>query len=89
MINYQEVKRLVRRSKEVKVYPELAIRELVANALIHQDCLTGNGPTVEVFENRIEITNPGIPLINILRFIDEPPCSRYDRKIQLDLAATY
>lgn len=63
--------------KEVRVYPELAIRELVANALIHQDFnLTGNGPTVEIFDNRIEITNPGIPLIDTLRFIDEPPQSR-------------
>lgn len=63
--------------KEVRVYPEIAIRELVANALIHQDFnLTGNGPTVEIFDNRIEITNPGIPLIDTLRFIDEPPQSR-------------
>jgi predicted HTH transcriptional regulator len=38
--------------------------------------LTGNGPTVEIFDNRIEITNPGIPLIDTLRFIDEPPQSR-------------
>lgn len=63
--------------KEVRVYPEIAIRELVANALIHQDfSVTGNGPTVEIFDNRIEITNPGIPLIDTLRFIDEPPRSR-------------
>lgn len=63
--------------KEVRVYPEIAIRELVVNALIHQDFnLTGNGPTVEIFDNRIEITNPGIPLIDTLRFIDEPPQSR-------------
>jgi predicted HTH transcriptional regulator len=49
----------------------------VVNALIHQDFnLTGNGPTVEVFDNRIEITNPGTPLIDTLRFIDEPPRSR-------------
>ncbi len=31
---------------------------------------------IEVFTDRIEITNPGIPLINTLRFIDEPPRSR-------------
>ena len=71
----EEIGQALRR--EVRVYPEIAIRELVANALIHQDfTLTGNGPTVEVFDNRIEITNPGIPLINTLRFIDEPPRSR-------------
>lgn len=71
----EEIGQALRR--EVRVYPEKAIRELVANALIHQDFnLTGNGPTVEIFENRIEITNPGIPLIDTLRFIDEPPQSR-------------
>ena len=71
----EEIGQALRR--EVRVYPEIAIRELVANALIHQDFnLTGNGPTVEIFDNRIEITNPGIPLIDTLRFIDEPPQSR-------------
>ncbi len=59
------------------MYPELAVRELVANALIHQDfSLTGTGPMVEVFQDRVEITNPGTPLIDTLRFIDEPPRSR-------------
>ncbi len=63
--------------KEEKMYPELAIRELVANALIHQDLHSrGNGSLVEIFADRIEITNPGVPLINTLRFIDEPPQSR-------------
>jgi len=62
---------------EVRVYPELAIRELVANALIHQDLnVSGDGPIVEIFSDRIEITNPGRPLIDPLRFIDEPPQSR-------------
>ncbi|MBX9668539.1 MAG: putative DNA binding domain-containing protein [Candidatus Obscuribacterales bacterium] len=63
--------------KEQKMYPELAIRELVANALLHQDLHSvGNGPLVEIYLDRIEITNPGIPLIDTLRFIDEPPQSR-------------
>ena len=49
----------------------------MANALIHQDfSLTGTGPTVEIFADRIEVTNPGTPLIDTLRFIDEPPQSR-------------
>lgn len=61
----------------VRMYPELAVRELVANALIHQDfTITGAGPTVEIFADRMEITNPGRPLIDPLRFIDEPPRSR-------------
>lgn len=45
---------------EVSVYPEIALRELIANALIHQDfTVTGAGPMVEIYDDRIEITNPG------------------------------
>lgn len=63
--------------KTVPMFPELAVRELVANALIHQDFfITGTGPTVEIFEDRIEITNPGKPLVDTQRFIDTPPKSR-------------
>lgn len=62
---------------EVRMFPEIAIRELIANALIHQDfSITGAGPMVEIFSDRIEISNPGEPLIDTLRFIDEPPRSR-------------
>jgi ATP-dependent DNA helicase RecG len=58
-------------------YPEIAIRELIANALIHQDMtITGAGPLVEIFSDRIEITNPGAPLIEAHRIIDMPPRSR-------------
>ena len=65
---------------EVHMYPEVAIRELVANALIHQDfSLTGTGPMVEIFSDRMEITNPGIPLIDTQRFLDAPPQSRNDQ----------
>ncbi len=63
--------------RTVPMFPELAVRELVANALIHQDFLiTGAGPMVEIFENRIEITNPGEPLVDTQRFLDSPPKSR-------------
>jgi len=63
--------------KTVPMFPELAIRELVANALIHQDFhLTGTGPMVEIFANRMEITNPGLPLVKTDRFLDSPPKSR-------------
>lgn len=63
--------------KEVPMYPEVAIRELVANALIHQDfTVTGAGPMVEIFEDRMEITNPGRPLVSTDRFLDSPPRSR-------------
>jgi predicted HTH transcriptional regulator len=63
--------------KEVPMYPELAIRELVANALIHQDfSITGTGPMIELFDQRMEVTNPGIPLVDAQRFLDSPPQSR-------------
>ena len=63
--------------RDVQVYPAIAIRELVANAIIHQDFqMTGVSPLVELFSDRIEITNPGEPLIPTLRFMDEPPQSR-------------
>ena len=65
--------------KIVPMYPELAVRELVANALIHQDFFVGGaGPMVEIFSDRIEITNPGEPLVDVRRFVDSPPKSRND-----------
>lgn len=77
----EEISRALR--KEVKMYPEVAVREFVANALIHQDfSITGAGPMVEIFADRIEITNTGSPLIEVDRFIDYPPRSRNE-----DLAA--
>lgn len=66
---------VVRQAKPL--FPSVAIREVLANALIHQDMtLTGTGPTVELFRNRLEITNPGAPLVETDRFIDSPPRSR-------------
>lgn len=63
--------------EEHPLYPDLALRELVANALIHQDMtITGAGPLIELFTDRIEITNPGRPLIRPDRMIDMPPRSR-------------
>lgn len=62
--------------KDVPMYPELAVREVVANAIIHQNFfLTGTSPVIEIFDNRMEITNPGIPLIDKERFVDYPPVS--------------
>ena len=61
----------------VRMFPNLAVRELVANALIHQDfSITGTGPKIEIFDDRIEVVNPGEPLIPTERFVDAPPQSR-------------
>ncbi len=58
--------------EEVKMFPKQAIRELIANALVHQDFLaTGASVMIEMYTDRIEISNPGIPPIQVERFIDE------------------
>ena len=56
---------------EVKLVPEIAVRELVANALIHQDlAMRGASVMVEIYANRLEISNPGEPIVPVERFID-------------------
>ena len=63
-----------------KMYPEIAIRELVANTLIHQDLsIKGSSPLIEIFNDRIEFSNPGKPLIDTLRFLDHAPQSRNEK----------
>ena len=58
-------------------FPEVAIRELLANTMIHQDLLQrGTNPMVEVFNNRIEFSNAGAPLVAIERIVDSIPLSR-------------
>ena len=53
------------------------MREFVANMLIHQDFSVGGaGPMVEIFDSRVELTNPGEPLVATDRFIDAVPQSR-------------
>jgi len=78
----EQITGAVRKTKST--YPMTAIREAVANALIHQDfSITGSGPLVEVFKSRLEITNPGIPLVQIDRIIDNPPRSRNEKLASL------
>lgn len=63
--------------RKVPMFPDLAIRELVANAIIHQDFhVTGTGPMIEIFASRMEIISPGLPLVKVDRFLDSPPKSR-------------
>ncbi len=57
--------------REVKLVPEIVIRELVANALVHQDLTMGGASVmVEIYSNRVEISNPGEPIVPVERFID-------------------
>lgn len=70
--------------ENVRIYPEVAVREFVANALIHQDFyISGTGVMIEIFDDRIEITNPGVPLVDIDRFIDTAPKSRNEKLASL------
>ena len=69
------IKQAFRENKTM--YPELSIREVVANAIIHQDFFaTGSSVMIEIFSNRFEVTNPGTPLVDTERFLDSPPKSR-------------
>lgn len=65
----EEIGRVLR--AEVRMYPEIAIREIVANSLIHQDFSVKGCPTIEIFSDRIEFSNAGVPVIRSERFIDE------------------
>ena len=57
--------------KEVKLVPEVVIRELTANALIHQDvAMSGASVMIEIYCNRLEFSNPGEPIVPVERFID-------------------
>ena len=57
--------------EEVRMFPKDALRELIANALIHQDfSVRGASVMIEMYVDRVEISNPGKPPIDIFRFID-------------------
>jgi ATP-dependent DNA helicase RecG len=65
----EEISKALREIK--KMYPEKAVRELVANALIHQDFKEKGFPAIEIYTDRIEFTNAGLPIITPVRFIDD------------------
>lgn len=69
--------------ESIKMFPEEAVRELVANALIHQD-FAQEGPSVriELYSDRLEVSNLGLPPIDAERFIDEDK-SRNERLADL------
>jgi predicted HTH transcriptional regulator len=57
--------------EKVNLVPDDVVRELIANALIHQDFgISGAGPMIEIYDNRLEISNPGAPIVPPERFID-------------------
>lgn len=69
--------------ESVKLVPEITVRELVANALIHQDFnVRGSSVMVEIYTDRVEFSNPGEPIVPVERFIDGYQ-SRNDRLANL------
>lgn len=59
------------------MFPRKAIREMVGNMIIHQDLTVhGSGPMMEIFDTRVESSNPGSLLVEINRIIDTAPHSR-------------
>ncbi len=64
--------RKVRRS-----YPQRAVRELLVNAVVHQDmAIATSGPLVGIYDNRIEFNNPGASLIPVDRVLNAQPKTR-------------
>lgn len=58
--------------EEIKMFPKQALRELIANALVHQDYqASGASVMIEMYADRVEVSNPGCPQIRVERFIDE------------------
>lgn len=66
----EEIRAALRQT--VYAYPKKALREILGNALAHQDLTErGTGVVVEIYDDRVEVINPGLPLLPIDRFIDE------------------
>lgn len=80
IMKYVSTENINVKRESVAEYPRVAIREFVANALVHQDFgISGINITIEIFANRIVITNPGAPLNDVNRLIDLPPNSRNEK----------
>ena len=62
------------------VFPQKAIREFISNEVIHQDlCDATCGPTVFIYDNRIEFSNPGVSLVPADRVLNAQPKTRNAR----------
>jgi len=66
--------------KTITAYPIPSVKEVISNSLIHQDLsVTNMRNLVEIFDSRIEVSNPGVPLIDVERIIDSKPTTRNER----------
>lgn len=58
-------------------YPQTAVRELLVNAVVHQDATVSTaGPLVKIYDNRLEFSNPGASLIPVERVLNAQPKTR-------------
>ncbi|MBF9010264.1 RNA-binding domain-containing protein [Corynebacterium phoceense] len=65
------------RRVETPVLPTVAFREVLANALMHQDLeARGSSLTIEIFSDHVDVSNPGAPLVSPQRFIDSTSVTR-------------
>ena len=63
--------------RDIMSIPEIAIREALANAIVHRDYATfSTRIQVDVFADRVEITNPGNSLVPISELDRAPSTSR-------------
>ncbi|NGM18197.1 transcriptional regulator [Eggerthellaceae bacterium zg-893] len=70
--------------KIVHAYPQSAVRELLVNAIVHQDATTtSSGPLVRMYDNRIEFSNPGPSLIPVDRVLNAQPKTRNNELVGL------
>lgn len=66
--------------EEFIMFPEKAVREMLGNLIIHQDMtVRGQSLMVEIFDERIEVSNPGKLLVDVDRIIDTAPHARNER----------
>jgi ATP-dependent DNA helicase RecG len=57
--------------KSRQTYSREMVKELATNMVIHQDfSVPGYAPRVEIYNDRVEFTNPGAPVIEVARFLD-------------------
>lgn len=60
--------------------PQAVIREVLSNAFAHQDLFSeGDGIVIEIFKNRAEITNSGLPVLDPLHFLDGGPAIKNEK----------
>jgi len=62
----------------------VAVGEMIMNSVLHQDLeQRDGGPAVDIFSDRVEVSNPGVPLGALDRLVDERPRFRNAELVRL------